>query len=343
MIKKLFYFLIPILSFFSIQIVNASAVISADVPSNWCGSGADTCSFTYNETKSINFKNAFFGYGNGVVTFTYFQFGKGSLYEVTAENSNGLLSQCNLLTTSSYIDSDKQYSIVTATCPVDFSNSGLKNIYFHNVAVTNEVILSDFQLSNRVTFVQDSKYDIISSIQSININELLTRLSNIYGRIDSGFHDIYELLEGNNDEILKKQQDLLEQQQKNTDAVNNLNNSLNDSNISGANDALNGFTNNELFKDSTGILAIIQAPINMLNSITSATCSPLTLPIPYMNFDIKIPCLSTVLSKHFSSELLTLLKLAINGFIMYKVLCSLVMDIHSYKDPDSDKLEVLDL
>lgn len=125
--------------------------------------------------------------------------------------------------------------------------------------------------------------------------------------------------------------------------IDEVNGSINNSDVSGANSDLNNFTENELFKDSTGILAIIQAPINMLNSITSATCSPLTLPIPYMNFDIKIPCLSTVLSKHFSSELLTLLKLAINGFIIYKVLCSLVMDIHSYKDPDSDKLEVLDL
>ena len=341
--KKLSYLILPLFLFFGIQKVSASDVLSANVPSNWCGNGADTCTFTQGQTRTIGFGGAFNGYGNGSVVFTYFQYGRGSVYEATIENTNGALFQCNLLTTNSYIDNDKQYSIVTATCPVDFSLYGMKNLYLHNVAYTSEVIINDFQLSNRITFVQDSKYDIIKNIQALNIAELSTKLSNIYSRLDGGFHDIYELLKGNNDEILKKQQELLEQQQKNTDAVNNLNNSLNDSNISGANDSLNGFTNNELFNDTTGILAIIQAPINMLNSLTNTSCSPLSLPLPFLNVNLDIPCLSSIFAKHLSTELLTLLKLAINGFLVYKILCSFAMDIHNYKDPDSDRLEVIEL
>lgn len=296
--KKLFYFLIPIFAFFGIQFVNASAVISADVPSNWCGSGADTCSFTYNETKSINFKNAFYGYGNGTVTFSYFQYGRGSLYEITAENSNGLLSQCSLLSTTGFIDNDQQYSIVTANCPVDFSNSGLKNIYFHNVQVTSDVILSDFQLSNRVTFVQDSKYDIISSIQSININELLTRLSNIYGRIDSGFHDIYELLQGNNDEILKKQGELLEEQKKNNQALNDLNNSLNNSDTSGSQSELENV--NDKFKDDISkspISDLVNLPLKLLTAFnnklsSNQVCTPYDMGTLFGVHWLQLPCIN---------------------------------------------------
>lgn len=152
--------------------------------------------------------------------------------------------------------------------------------------------------------------------------------------------DIINNQNQNKNEIINNQNN---NQAQTNQGLENINGSLNNSDVSGANEDLNKFTENDAFKDNTGILAIIQAPINMLNSLTSTTCSPLSLPLPFLNVNLDIPCLSSIFAKHLSTELLTLLKLAINGFLVYKILCSFAMDIHSYKDPDSDRLEVIDL
>lgn len=152
--------------------------------------------------------------------------------------------------------------------------------------------------------------------------------------------DIINNQNQNKNDIINNQNN---NQAQTNQGLDNINGSLNNSDVSGANEDLNKFTENDAFKDNTGILAIIQAPINMLNSLTSTTCSPLSLPLPFLNVNLDIPCLSSIFAKHLSTELLTLLKLAINGFLVYKILCSFAMDIHSYKDPDSDRLEVIDL
>ena len=152
--------------------------------------------------------------------------------------------------------------------------------------------------------------------------------------------DIINNQNQNKNEIINNQNN---NQAQTNQGLENINGSLNNSDVSGANEDLNKFTENDAFKDNTVILDIIQAPINMLNSLTSTTCSPLSLPLPFLNVNLEIPCLSSIFAKHLSTELLTLLKLAINGFLVYKILCSFAMDIHSYKDPDSDRLEVIDL
>ena len=132
-------------------------------------------------------------------------------------------------------------------------------------------------------------------------------------------------------------------QQQTNDRLDNIDGTLNNSDVSGANSDLKGFTDNNLFKDNTGLLAIIQLPFNMLNQITSSTCSPFNIPIPFIDTNIPIPCLSSVFSKFLPSEFILLIKLAINGFLIYRILTSFALKLHEYKDPDTDKLEVLDL
>ena len=318
--KKIFYFLIPIFTFFGIQLVGIQKVNAATLSPTWVDL---TITNNYNP-QTINFppdvwKNQGRGYVLGsvsisrpndnpaVVTSIYLH--SDTFYTCEIINTTQKFLQ---QTDGSYIDFD----VYSLKCPVILASNGLDYmsiVYQANYQVTTTIRGMWGFISEEYT--QEQLNTIISILQnSSSTNEITSKL----------------------DEVNKSITD----SNKKIDEVNS---SINNSDVSGANSDLNNFTENDLFKDSTGILAIIQAPINMLNSITSATCSPLTLPIPYMNFNIEIPCLSTVFAKHFSSELLTLLKLAINGFIMYKVLCSLVMDIHNYKDPDSDKLEVLDL
>ncbi|MDD6710438.1 MAG: hypothetical protein PUE26_09910 [Ruminococcus sp.] len=313
--KKLFYFLIPILTFFGIQTVNA-----AYLAPTWL----DLTVTNDHNPQSINFpnpvwENAGRGYVLGsislsrpnnkpaVVTSIYLHSDTFYTCEIINTTQKSLQQ-----TDGSYVDFD----VYSLKCPVILASNGLD--YMSIV----------YQNNHQVTATIRGMWGFVSEEYT---NEQLNTIISILQDTSSTSE-----IAGKLDEVNKS---ITESNKKIDEVKDNINNS----DVSGANSDLNNFTNNELFKDSTGILSIIQAPINMLNSITSSTCSPLSLPIPYMNFNIDIPCLSTVFSKHLSKELLTLLKLAINGLIIYKVLCSLVMDIHSYKDPDSDRLEVLDL
>lgn len=309
--KKLFYFLIPILSFFAIQTVNAETYqLSTNdnyVSGKFSGFKQDSVSldshwmsFALNEGDYIQNLLLRYNYRFPVANARYnVSFTIASLKnEVPVAYLNGKACQPFY---SNYVQSAASYFHLVSYSCVDLEGSAAS----FELNFKGELTGTDFFEINHQFYI--TRFDDSSSAINGSLNNINDSINNSNKKIDE------------------------------------VNGSINNSDVSGANSDLNNFTENELFKDSTGILAIIQAPINMLNSITSATCSPLTFPIPYMNFNIEIPCLSTVFSKHFSSEFLTLLKLAINGLIIYKVLCSLVMDIHSYKDPDTDRLEVLDL
>lgn len=329
--KKIFYLLIPILTFFSIQTVYA-----------YTGSIEFNKQFNNSSNEvSFNFNRQFVNWGMSHVYFSVAMRTSNTstdkltnILSITMDNGGQGEALCTTDNYYSYKDSTSQYLVLNYDCHINLKSNGLGLITF-SFAPGTTINSTVYTTSYLIYVVQDAD-NTSSLVDAINNNNASSSVNALNNAMQTKLTEQIQNDDKNADEIKKEQK-------ATTEAIKSLNDSINNSDVSGANSDLNNFTDNDLFKDSTGILAIIQAPINMLNSITSATCSPLTLPIPYMNFDIEIPCLSTVLSKHFSSELLTLLKLAINGFIMYKVLCSLVMDIHSYKDPDSDKLEVLDL
>lgn len=317
--KKLFYFLIPILTFFGIQTVNAGTF--TDI---WDTTGYNYNEFYWKSTGTLNkHQSSIFEFTKrdnsynspGTYTFTWFLDFPAERTKLECNNQIGeqLCVGYDFITTGGNISS--QFNLSAENCLTNLASTSGSTYIFNSVCQ-----VTDTTVNNGIIDI------IVTSNANINVNYTFG-MAYRYG---------YFPKDSTQSEI-KQNTDIINSN------VNDIKDNLNSSDVSGANSDLNNFTDNELFKDSTGILAIIQAPINMLNSITSSTCSPLSLPIPYMNFNIDIPCLSTVFSKHLSKELLTLLKLAINGLIIYKVLCSLVMDIHSYKDPDSDRLEVLDL
>ena len=73
-------------------------------------------------------------------------------------------------------------------------------------------------------------------------------------------------------------------------AINNLNDSINDDNVSSSQSEASNFFGN--FTTNThGLTGIITAPLNAINSLTSATCSPLVLPLPFVNQNLTLPCM----------------------------------------------------
>lgn len=329
--KKLFYFLIPILTVFSIQTVYAYT-------------GSIEFNKQFNNTSSetsFNFTGQFTNWGMSHVYFsvalrtTDTQSTKlTNILSITMDNGGDGEALCTTNNYYSYKDNTSQYLVLNYDCHINLKSNGLGRITFiyDPGNLFNDTV---YTTSYLIYVVQDAD-NTSSLVDAINNNNASSSVNALNNAMQIKLTEQMQ-----NDD--KNAEEIKQEQRATTDAIKSLNDNINNSDVSGANSDLNNFTENELFKDSTGILAIIQAPINMLNSITSSTCSSLNLPIPYLDVNFEIPCLSSIFAKHISSDMLKLLKLSINGFIIYKILCSLVMDIHSYKDPDSDRLEVLDL
>ena len=125
------------------------------------------------------------------------------------------------------------------------------------------------------------------------------------------------------------------------DSQNQINNTLNDDNVDESTDKALDFFNN-FDSGNTGTLTdIISLPLDFLDKLND-TCSPIVLPVPYMG-NITLPCIQSYLSTFLPDSFLNLIRLVVNGFLMYKIIISLIDFINTLKDPNNDDLEVMDL
>lgn len=124
-------------------------------------------------------------------------------------------------------------------------------------------------------------------------------------------------------------------------SVNDVNNSINNSNVNDAtNDANNFFSN---FTTNThGLTGIITAPLNAINSLTSKTCSPLVLPLPFVNKDLTLPCMRQVYDDNFG-DFMTLYDTITLGIVSYWVCVRIFSFVKDFKNPEHDEVEVVDL
>lgn len=105
-----------------------------------------------------------------------------------------------------------------------------------------------------------------------------------------------------------------------------------------ANEFFSGFTT-----DTFGLTSIITAPLELIGSITSSTCSPLGLKVPFLdNKTLTLPCMSSIYSQYFGS-FLTIYQTITFGIIAYWVCVRIFALVKDFKNPDTDKVEVLDL
>lgn len=124
----------------------------------------------------------------------------------------------------------------------------------------------------------------------------------------------------------------------NTKETNDL---IKNDNVDGANTQGSSFFSN--FSSNThGLSGIVSSPIRLINSLSSSTCSPLSFTIPFVNSQVSLPCMSSIYSTHFPT-LLSIYQLITTGLIAYKILINLFCVVKGLQDPDSSRIEVVDL
>lgn len=127
-----------------------------------------------------------------------------------------------------------------------------------------------------------------------------------------------------------------------TDAINGLNDNINDDNTDGASSEASEFFSS-FNTDTFGLTSIITAPLNLIKSLTSKTCTPLHIPLPYLNNKyLDLPCMSSIYSQYFGS-FFTLYQTITYGIIAYWVCVRIFNLVKDFKNPEHDEIEVLDL
>lgn len=124
--------------------------------------------------------------------------------------------------------------------------------------------------------------------------------------------------------------------------MNGINDSINNDNTDGASSEASDFFNS-FTTDTFGLTSIITAPLNLIKSLTSKTCTPLHLPLPFLdNKYLDLPCMSSIYSQYFGS-FFTLYQTITYGIIAYWVCVRIFNLVKDFKNPEHDEIEVLDL
>jgi len=98
----------------------------------------------------------------------------------------------------------------------------------------------------------------------------------------------------------------------------------------------------ENFKDGTGLSSVITAPIESFESMLTAGCTPISLPLPFVGESLSLPCMTDFYTNHLGA-FYTMYQTVVSGAIAYYVLVNIFAMVKGFKDPENDKIEVAKL
>jgi len=91
-----------------------------------------------------------------------------------------------------------------------------------------------------------------------------------------------------------------------------------------------------------GLTSIITSPLVLISQITGGTCQGLTLPIPYTNSNMVLPCMYDIYEETLGS-FFDIYQMITFGIISYWVIIKFLNLVKDFKNPEHDEIEVIDL
>lgn len=165
----------------------------------------------------------------------------------------------------------------------------------------------------------------VSSKSEVDFTKLMLAKGKVSSFIEYGKQSCFNKLDDMNDN-----------QQKTNDKLDDLNSSLKNSDVD---------TNSSFFSNFTttdhGISGIITAPLRAINKLTSA-CQPVTFSV--LEEPIELPCGDTLFwNKEGVQSFRLIWNILVGGPILFALLKKLFKVVESLKNPDDDRIEVMDL
>lgn len=115
---------------------------------------------------------------------------------------------------------------------------------------------------------------------------------------------------------------------------------LNDDDTSEADSKITGFFN-DFADNSHGLSSIVTAPLNAVNAMLTTTCTAPSA--TYKGSTFSLPCGSILWEQEGASALKTFINLIYGGLICYGIVKSLFKDVNDLKNPENDKVDVMNL
>lgn len=222
------------------------------------------------------------------------------------------------------------YGNVKGTVKMNFFT--IKNWYFNEDQAYLDVSYSYFTNSDS-QYSQAFQFLGLSSQSSQDVSiAILAYLKQ--QQTNQDYTTILNEIKNNQNDYKKELQDVNSSIQKTQETIEN-------TDTQGAQDSAGGFFN-DFTTDTHGLTGIITAPLSLISSITSKSCSSLVLPLPYVDKDLTLPCMSSIYSNYFGS-FLSVYQMITFGFVAYWVCVRIFNLVKDFKNPDHDEIEVLDL
>ena len=140
-------------------------------------------------------------------------------------------------------------------------------------------------------------------------------------------------------------QNIINNNNQNTQAIidsqNQINGTLNNDNVDGANSQAGSFFNG-FQSNSHGLSGVITSPLRLINSLTTASCSPLQFQLPFVHNQVSLPCMRSIYENHFG-VFFSLYQLITTGLISYLVMINFYSKLRNLQNPNNDRIEVLNL
>lgn len=128
-----------------------------------------------------------------------------------------------------------------------------------------------------------------------------------------------------------------ETQRETTDAVDNVNDSINNDDTSGAQDSAGGFFD-DFQSEDFGLSSIVTAPLRGINAMLNDTC--VAPSATYKGQKFSLPCGSMLWNRPGGQDFRNFMNMMYGGFLAYLVIRKFFLDVENLKNPDSDKVEV---
>lgn len=124
------------------------------------------------------------------------------------------------------------------------------------------------------------------------------------------------------------------------DSINNVNDSINNDNVDDSTNSASGFFS-DFTNNDHGLSGIVTAPLNAVNAMLSNQC--VAPSGTYKGKTFSFPCGNILWDKDTTGQFKLFINLIYGGFLCFGIVKSLFKDVNNLKNPDNDKVEVIDL
>ncbi len=217
------------------------------------------------------------------------------------------------------------YNILTYVFTPDFTGTSIGFNFNSDVRGTYTLFFGGYI----ATVLSDNQNISQSQIQSAVQNSGLATANSV-NQVQSSINEVKQ-------ELAKQ----AEEQKKTNEKLDKIDDTINSTDTTGASSSANSFFDN--FQDNDyGLSDIITMPLTLIKTLTNSTCVSLKLTVPFVNKTLELPCMSSIYQKYFGS-FFTLYQTVTFGFVAYWVAVKIYALVKGFKDPDDDKIEVVDL